>query len=726
MLRALFVAGVASNALAARVKVEAASSVAHVMDKIGSLLEAHGADAKVLSNLKLFAGQRVTPGATDSFNEILTRVINEIEADVESKIKSGHADTQAEIDRRIGNVKSTTTVVVERKSEADANDKDWSDCVRAEKAARVAVEEAEAALANSRSNINEPCQLQDDRAPYEWTPNPEKLKFVCDISQSGNCDQQLTNYESQIGNMMAGLRSDVDAKVAAYTEAKQACDAAKADAVEKQDSRDAAVTAWEGKRTECEEKHEPRQVAICMFGAALQAKCEGVEAYRTLMAQIDQVKGGEYSHPDRVAEWKTTAMTKCLLSKVVDGADVNEATLGACEQSVNFDQDVGVLDRKSQLFAELTSPDKFTCAEKTIKFTGETWNVPEGDAPASSEYTKEPFHPEVSLASDSVPFALCRGGNNGGKDTEKPEPATPSCSGSTPIGSTQWINYGGNGIYVDVDTSACGFTATPAYITSLGGSSSQWTSTGSSEIYHASETKFRVYIYKSGITPAQANKWNWHMKWIAQQVGQRAHNNVVSCAGKTDAENTKWVKYGSSNGLYVDVDTSSCGHTEKPVYVTALAGRSNQWTSTGSSETYRETATGFRVYIRKSGITTEKAKGWNWHIDWISRSLVQPKTSAFSSCAGLTTKGNTNWVNYGNNGIYVDVDTSSCGFTDTDTPVYTSALGGDTRQWTSTGSSETYHATEKKFRVYIHKSGITPAQANSWNWHINWIAAGRT
>jgi len=430
MLRALFVASVASNALAARVKVEAASSVAHVMDKIGSLLEAHGADAKVLSNLKLFAGQRVTPGATDSFNEILTRVINQIEADVESKIKSGHADTQAEIDRRIGNVKSTTTVVVERKSEADANDKDWSDCVRAEKAARVAVEEAEAALANSRSNINEPCQLQDDRAPYEWTPNPEKLKFVCDISQSGNCDQQLKNYESQIGNMMAGLRSDVDAKVAAYTEAKQACDAAKADAVEKQDSRDAVVTAWEGKRTECEEKHEPRQVAICMFGAALQAKCEGVEAYRTLMAHIDQVKGGEYSHPDRVAEWKTTAMTKCLLSKVVDGAEVNEATLGACEQSVNFDQDVGVLDRKSQLFAELTSPDKFTCAEQTITFTGETWNVPEGDDPASSEYTKEPFHPEVSLAVDSVPFALCRGGNNGGKDTDGQHLLLDGCSKS--------------------------------------------------------------------------------------------------------------------------------------------------------------------------------------------------------------------------------------------------------------------------------------------------------
>jgi len=321
-------------------------------------------------------------------------------------------------------------------------------------------------------------------------------------------------------------------------------------------------------------------------------------------------------------------------------------------------------------------------------------------------------------SSEWVPTVQCEG-----EEELKPTITTPSCSGVTPTGSTKWINYGSNGVYVDVDTSACGFTATPAYVTSLGGSSSQWTSTGSSETYSATATKFRVYIYKSGITPAQANKWNWHLKWIAQQVGQRAHSNVVSCAGKTDAENTKWTKYGS-NGVYVDVDSSSCGHSEKPVYITALAGSSSQWTSTGSSENYHETANGFRVYIHKSGITPAKAKGWKWHINWISRSLVQPKTSKFSSCAGLTTKGNTKWVNYNADGIYVDVDTTSCGFSAT--PMYTSALGGSSSQWTSTGSSENYQATEKKFRVYIHRKGITPAQANSWNWHINWIAAGRT
>jgi len=420
MLRGFFFAHVASTALAARqnLKVEATSSVANVMDKISGLLEAHGANSEVLANLKLLTSQRITPGATDSLNEILTRVIGEIEANVESKIKTGHADTQKAINDSIADLQSATSQAVDRKSEADAADKAWSDCVRAEKAARVAVEEAEAALAKSRSNVNEPCQLQDDRAPYEWTPRAEQLKFVCDISQHGNCDEQMKNYRSQIGNMMGALRSDVSAKVASYTEAKQACDAAKADSVEKQDSRDAAVAAWEGQRRECLQKHEPRQVAMCLFGVSLQGKCGKFEAYRTLMAQIDEVKGGEYSHPDRVAEWKTTALTKCLLSKVVEGADVNEATLSACEQSVNFAYDVGVLDRKSQLFAELTSADKFTCAEQTITFTGETWEVPEGESPDSSEYIQKAFAPEVSLADGTPPFGFCKGGDQGGKDTE--------------------------------------------------------------------------------------------------------------------------------------------------------------------------------------------------------------------------------------------------------------------------------------------------------------------
>lgn len=92
--------------------------------------------------------------------------------------------------------------------------------------------------------------------------------------------------------------------------------------------------------------------------------------------------------------------------------------------------------------------------------------------------------------------------------------------------------------------------------------------------------------------------------------------------------------------------------------------------------------------------------------------------------AGSTTPGSTSWVQYSSNGIYVDVDTSSSGFTDV--PSYTTSIGGSSHQWTTTGANAIYQASKNGFRIYIHQenAAITPTQANARRWHINWIAMG--
>jgi hypothetical protein len=89
--------------------------------------------------------------------------------------------------------------------------------------------------------------------------------------------------------------------------------------------------------------------------------------------------------------------------------------------------------------------------------------------------------------------------------------------------------------------------------------------------------------------------------------------------------------------------------------------------------------------------------------------------------AGETPPGSTDWKQYSPEGIYVDVDTSDAGF-GSRTVVYTCSLGGDSRHWTTTGGSCIYNAARKSFRVYVRHTGpITPEQANSWKWHINWM-----
>jgi hypothetical protein len=98
--------------------------------------------------------------------------------------------------------------------------------------------------------------------------------------------------------------------------------------------------------------------------------------------------------------------------------------------------------------------------------------------------------------------------------------------GSTPPGNTAWQQhssepdtaFGGQGIFVDIDTSSAGFTTTPIYITSIGGTSHHWATTGATSIYTPTPTGFRVYVrFPDGgsLTPAIANQYGWHINWIA-------------------------------------------------------------------------------------------------------------------------------------------------------------------------------------------------------------------
>jgi hypothetical protein len=95
-------------------------------------------------------------------------------------------------------------------------------------------------------------------------------------------------------------------------------------------------------------------------------------------------------------------------------------------------------------------------------------------------------------------------------------------SGNTPPGATAWQVYNPTGIYVDVDTSAGRFPTTPVYITSIGGNSSHWATTGATSIYSATATGFRVYVRYSSdaaLTPAAANSLGWYINWIGMETG---------------------------------------------------------------------------------------------------------------------------------------------------------------------------------------------------------------
>ncbi|HOO54550.1 MAG TPA: hypothetical protein PLM24_00200 [Methanothrix sp.] len=106
----------------------------------------------------------------------------------------------------------------------------------------------------------------------------------------------------------------------------------------------------------------------------------------------------------------------------------------------------------------------------------------------------------------------------------------------------------------------------------------------------------RIFEFKNemkDLTPKSANSWGWHVQWIGVS-GQKA------AAGSTRPGATEWEQYGKT-GLYVDVDTSSAGFTETPIYITSLGGNVNIWRTTGATSVYCATPTGFRIYVFYGG-----------------------------------------------------------------------------------------------------------------------------
>lgn len=104
--------------------------------------------------------------------------------------------------------------------------------------------------------------------------------------------------------------------------------------------------------------------------------------------------------------------------------------------------------------------------------------------------------------------------------------ATRIASGRTPPGSTAWQQYVSsdgafNGVFVDVDTRAAKLTGAPVYVTSIGGRSHHWSTTGATSIYRPSATGFRVHVRWSdgnALNPATANSFEWHINWIATEI----------------------------------------------------------------------------------------------------------------------------------------------------------------------------------------------------------------
>jgi hypothetical protein len=234
-----------------------------------------------------------------------------------------------------------------------------------------------------------------------------------------------------------------------------------------------------------------------------------------------------------------------------------------------------------------------------------TWTVPAGTTTTFNVRARATDSKGLSSTDWSNPITVSITG----------PPNTDWRSGRTTPGATNWKVNNANSIYVDVDTAAAGFTATPLYFTSLGGSGSQYNAQGISGIYSATATGFRTYLRNwngASLSPAQAKSNKWYVQWLGVPT-----TNVNS--GSTPKGTTNWKAYGA-NAIYVDVNTAAAGFTATPRYFTSLGGTSSQYNAQGFNAIYSATATGFRIYLRNwngAALTPAYANSKGWHVQWL-------------------------------------------------------------------------------------------------------------
>jgi hypothetical protein len=286
------------------------------------------------------------------------------------------------------------------------------------------------------------------------------------------------------------------------------------------------------------------------------------------------------------------------------------------------------------------------------------------------------------------------------------------CSGSTPIGNTAWVGAGVTDVIrVNIDTSACGFTSTPLYFTSLTGYTSE-EATGATAIYDRTNTGFRVNAQKAGITPLIANQFGFSISWTAFPPGFDDSVHHYRCAGNTPSSG--WQQKDSTT-IYRDVTIPASCTTNSPRYFyTSLVGSQEHRTASGVNTIYTKTESSFRIYLqRAAGITAAQAQSWGWAINWeASDKFGSGRIEAVGESSGA-------W--YDNSpAVGTDiVNPANWGYT----PRYFTSLviNNTTELPPMTGVSSIRFPWEGGASISVNRAGSTVASANS-GWKLQWVA----
>ena len=300
--------------------------------------------------------------------------------------------------------------------------------------------------------------------------------------------------------------------------------------------------------------------------------------------------------------------------------------------------------------------------------------------------------------------------------------STAVCCGT---GSNSWGDAWWQGVN-KIDAGACKMKGTPAWITAGQGFKSFGTSqvVGSNGAYNVGDRFATQAIRRSDKTwgyisgqSVQSNVWNPKYCLFGEpfpsgdqlvndnQISQEEYPcdgmRVVSVKPPGQVKNLGWSGCSSSTPCAAcagdcDSDSDCAGHLK----------------------CFQRNGNGQRV----PGCS---AAGLKSSVDYCydpNHNQATVRTNTATMCCGKT---GTQWKTDAKGQLSMTVDTSSCNFKDDDV-VYITSLGGSGHHWRTTGSTgyESSGRTQFVTKLRMHPTQYSPAQARTYNWHINWCGVG--
>ena len=364
-------------------------------------------------------------------------------------------------------------------------------------------------------------------------------------------------------------------------------------------------------------------------------------------------------------------------------------------------------------------------------------------------------------------------GVKGGFGKDAKQKPIPICLGQTDtkqktichgFATISWHTYY-TGAYVDVSTAGCKFSSDDVlYFTSVTGNGYNPELTGASSIYSASKNGFRVYVrtfVDHTNTPGWfMNRYRVRLSWVGVGSSTGPKTTAVCCGTGT----TSWGNY-FAYGVN-KIDAKACSMKGTPVWITAGQGGqalgSSQFLGTNSG--YGVGDRYFTMVVRQADV---KKNYWGFFNGaGLSRggNVMRPKYCLFGEpfpsgdqsvsdgsisqdeypCDGMRVvspsqtvitntggmccgKTDSTWTTDSKGQYSMSVDTSACGFKDSNV-VYITSLGGDGWHWEASGTTA---YEQSNANMFVMKLAHWPSKMSldaikQRHWHVNWCGIGET